>query len=68
MITTEEELIFTALGEASMCWSETPSGVFDSTRAQQIGEKLYADLFGMKLIRPSADPIILESNKNLTSK
>lgn len=38
------ELIMTALGEASMCWSETPKGVFDSTKAIQIGEKLLEDI------------------------
>lgn len=32
--------IFEALGEASMCWSETPKGVFDSTHAEEIGNKL----------------------------
>ena len=39
-----EELIATAIGEASMCWSETPKGVFDSTRALQIGKKLLEDI------------------------
>ena len=39
-----EELIMTALGEASMCWTETPKGVFDSTRAIQIGKKLLEDI------------------------
>lgn len=39
-----EELIMTAIGEASMCWSETPKGVFDSTKAKQIGEKLLQDI------------------------
>uniref|UniRef100_A0A6M3KCB3 Uncharacterized protein n=2 Tax=viral metagenome TaxID=1070528 RepID=A0A6M3KCB3_9ZZZZ len=39
-----EELIMTAIGEASMCWTETPKGVFDSTRASQIGKKLLEDL------------------------
>jgi len=39
-----EELIMTAIGEASMCWSETPKGVFDSTRASQIGKKLLEDI------------------------
>jgi hypothetical protein len=29
-----------ALGEASMCWSETPKGEFDSSRAQAIAVKL----------------------------
>ena len=39
-----EESIMTAMGEASMCWSETPKGVFDSTRALQIGKKLLEDI------------------------
>lgn len=39
-----EELIMVAMGEASMCWSETPKGVFDSTKAKQIGEKLLQDI------------------------
>ena len=39
-----EELIMTALGEASMCWSETPKGIFDSTRAARIGKKLLEDI------------------------
>ena len=41
-----EELINTAIGEASMCWSETPKGVFDSTKALEIGKKLLEDLKG----------------------
>ena len=39
----EEEIktaIFEALGQASMCWSETPSGKFDSTLALRIGNEL----------------------------
>ncbi len=28
-----EEMVFQALGEVSMCWSETPKGVFDSDHA-----------------------------------
>jgi len=38
------ELIMTAIGKASMCWSETPKGIFDSTRAEQIGKKLLQDI------------------------
>jgi len=34
------EQVFMAVGEASMCWSETPSGIFDSTRASQIAERI----------------------------
>jgi len=28
-----QKIVFEALGEASMCWSEIPQGVFESTRA-----------------------------------
>jgi hypothetical protein len=35
-----ENEVFEALGEVSMCWSETPKGEFDSNKAQKIGEKL----------------------------
>jgi hypothetical protein len=41
----KKQLIATAIGEASMCWSETPSGVFDSQKANTITEKLHDDLF-----------------------
>ncbi len=39
----EEELrekVFTAIGEASMCWNPKPSGVFDSSHAKEISEQL----------------------------
>ena len=40
-----EELIMTAMGEASMCWSDIDkAGVFDATRAGQIGKKLLEDI------------------------
>lgn len=40
------EAVFSALGEASMCWSETPTGVFDSERASEIGNRLIALIKG----------------------
>ncbi len=36
--------IFEALGEASMSWSETPKGVFDSSNAERIGNELIEKL------------------------
>lgn len=33
-------IVYEALGEASMAWSELPSGVFDSEKCVAIGEKL----------------------------
>jgi hypothetical protein len=40
---TFKELLFQGLGEASMCWSEIPSGVFNSTRAKEIGDEICAE-------------------------
>ena len=37
------ELVGIAIGEASMCWSETPSGVFDSERASAIVDRIVAE-------------------------
>lgn len=31
-----------SIGEASMCWSETPKGVFESTRASEIFHKVFS--------------------------
>lgn len=42
---TQKTLIYTALGEASMCWTPKPGDqVFDSARCGQIGDKLIQDL------------------------
>lgn len=37
---TLETAVFEALGAASMCWTETPTGIFDDTRASVIGHAL----------------------------
>lgn len=34
------EIVFVALGSASMCWLPRPTGEFDSIVAAEIGEKL----------------------------
>ena len=39
------EALGEALGEASMCWSETPKGIFNSNKCIDIQEKLYKDIF-----------------------
>lgn len=44
------ELIGEAIGEASMCWSETPKGVFDSTRAKKIADNLLSKLDRKQLL------------------
>lgn len=35
-----KEIIFMNLGAASMCWSEYPKGVFNSTKAEQLGNEI----------------------------
>jgi len=35
-----KEVLFQALGEASMCWSENPNGIFKSDRCKEIGEEV----------------------------
>lgn len=40
-----KQAVYEAIGAASMCWSETPKGVFDSTKANKIGEDLISKLY-----------------------
>lgn len=39
---TFKELVGQSIGEASMCWSEAPKGVFESDRASKIVDKIIA--------------------------
>lgn len=41
-----QELVFDALGQASMAWSEVPSGVFDSEKCSALGEQIIAAVRG----------------------
>ena len=41
---TLKNKVFEALGEVSMCWSETPKGVFDSINAERIGNELMDEI------------------------
>lgn len=40
--------VFQAIGEASMCWSKTPEGVFNDTKASEIGERLMRLIGGVE--------------------
>jgi len=33
--------VFESIGEASMCWNPRPKGVFDSTHASEIADRLW---------------------------
>lgn len=50
-----EKLIYSALGEASMCWSEVPTGVFRAGDAKKVGDMLIAELF--ELMNPTVGTV-----------
>ena len=58
-----ESAVFQALGAASMCWSETPKGIFDSTRAKEIGDKLL-ELLGHPQTNPYAGVLLSPQQKD----
>ena len=72
-----KEAVYESLGAASMCWSETPKGVFDSTLAREIGDKLWDRIQSVisekqkemddneKNIRKFYEPAFAEKNKEL---
>lgn len=37
---TLEAAVFRALGAVSVCWENSPTGIFDAGRAKEIGDKL----------------------------
>lgn len=39
-----KELIYTTIGTASMCWSETPKGTFLEKTANNLAEQLVKDI------------------------
>jgi hypothetical protein len=41
---TLEEVVFQALGHASMCWTPRPEGVFDDEEASKVGNELLRTL------------------------
>lgn len=45
--------IYEAIGAASMCWSETPSGVFEDSKAKEIAEKLVVEMTEKEQALPS---------------
>lgn len=50
MVNSMKELIFQALGEASMCWEPRPSSqVFDSAACSKVGDRLLKDILGLLL-------------------
>lgn len=39
-----KELVYTAVGEASMCWFETPKGQFDEKLANDVSQRLVENI------------------------
>lgn len=44
-----EEAVFQALGAASVCWEQLPSGVFNGERAEQVGKALLNEVLVPRL-------------------
>ena len=60
------ELIYINLGQASMCWSEIPKGVFDSTKAAELGQEIMDAIEkGISCITCMEEHHTLESLKQL---
>lgn len=59
-------LIFEALGEASMCWSETPKGVFDSDKAADLGNRVVNSLKKQFYPLPTAPNVFEQPASELT--
>lgn len=38
------KLVFEGLGAASVCWTETPKGVFDDTQARKVGDNIMTEI------------------------
>ena len=62
------ELVMQAIGEASMCWSETPKGIFESDKALDIGERIITRVKELETAIKTADPIELGRIKNELEK
>lgn len=65
--------IFESLGQASMCWSETPTGIFDSSRATVIGDALVKDImegtnFSWALLQLKAGRKVQRKNWNASGQ
>lgn len=58
-----EKLVYQALGEASMCWSQVPKGIFQSNKAVEIGEKLIKAI--QALSQSEGESVIKEIERRL---
>lgn len=54
--------VFESLGTVSMCWSETPKGVFDDTLALKIGNELWQAIEDHMLVSPPNPEVRQEFN------
>ena len=57
------EKVFTAIGEASMCWIPTPQGIFDSTRAEKVGRRLVDEILSRAEQEAKEEPLAVLSYK-----
>jgi hypothetical protein len=65
MIKQIETIVFEALGTASMCWSETPKGIFDSSQASNVGNEAVSNIMKLYAQLKQDEQSEGEENKNL---
>ena len=57
-MTNLHKKVYVLIGEASLCWSESPQGIFDSTKALEIGDKFILELSKLEKVAEAARPLV----------
>lgn len=57
-----ETAVYRAIGQASMCWTQTPRGIFKSEEADKIGKKL------LEVIRKEKDDCYKQGKQSVTNE
>ena len=60
-----KNIIGEAIGEGSMCWSETPKGIFDSENASRIVEETALKIFNLIKIESLQPSLGLATTREL---
>ncbi len=62
-----KSIVFMALGEASMCWSDIDkAGVFESSRCEDVGNRLIAEI--NYVLKPQTSEMGESGKQNTTDK
>jgi hypothetical protein len=62
-MTELEQMVYQALGLASMCWDPKPAGFFDSRRTADVGEELLGEIRRITGYQKDLTPESLETEE-----